>query len=190
MFHYFILVNFEGYWWHRHGEISLRRWDFISKYGEGLWSPNAGNENCYRFILRKTIKPRDFRCYIQQLFYVYWENLKKVRRLLIKQENTCDTRYLSKQWKYGALFRKKINNFFENIFLWSIILFLSTWNTFFMQLIVDMKHFFVQHQLVFADTRLIFVALCNINFWHKIVFRAKSKFSFGHCLECCHCDIF
>ena len=62
---------------------------------------------------------------------------------------------------YGARFKIK-NNFFEYkiFFCCTNILFLSTWNTFFVQhqlFFVDMKHFFEQHQLVFAGSRLLFV---------------------------------
>ena len=67
----------------------------------------------------------------------------------------------------------KINNFFErkiffyaasSYFCWFEILFLCNRN------FVDMKHFFVRHQLDFIDTRLLFVQHQNFFFDTKLFF--------------------
>ena len=45
-----------------------------------------------------------------------------------------------------------------------------------------MKYFFVLHQHVFVDTKLLFVQRQTL-FQQKIVFRATPNFCFGHRLE-------
>ena len=62
------------------------------------------------------------------------------------------------------------------VIYWSILVF------------VDTKQFFVQHHIVFVDTRSL---LCNVKFFfrHKIVFCALPIFYFGHCVEYFYCHV-
>ena len=69
----------------------------------------------------------------------------------------------------------KNNNFFAHkIFSWcSIILFLSTWNTFLCYInsfFIDMKYFSVQHQHIFVDTKLLSVQRQTFCFNTKLFF--------------------
>ena len=92
---------------------------------------------------------------------------------------------------HGAPFRKKLITFLRTkIFFWcSIILLLSTWNTFLWCIkffFVDIKQFYVQHQHVFVDNKLLlcrvklFVSTqnyfpCNTNFREFHIFWRKIK---------------
>ena len=88
--------------------------------------------------------------------------------------------------------RKKSNNFFvpKIVFWCSIILLLSTWNTFLCYI-----NFFCWHEILsratstrFCRNKITFRATSNFLFQHKIIFRATPNFCFGHRL--CHGDIF
>ena len=78
---------------------------------------------------------------------------KLIMQCVLWFNNTQST--LTKLYMLFTCFPKNINKLFRHkILFWcSIILFLSTCNTFF----VDMEHLFMQHQLVFVGTRLLFV---------------------------------
>ena len=78
---------------------------------------------------------------------------KLIMQCILWFNNTQST--LAKLYMLFTCFPKNINKLFRHkILFWcSIILFLSTCNTFF----VDMEHLFMQHQLVFVGTRLLFV---------------------------------
>ena len=81
-----------------------------------------------------------------------------------------------------APFRKKLITFLKTIFffLCSIILLLSTRNTFFVQLqlfFCNIKYIFEQHQLAFVDTRLLFLQH-QAFFSTQNCFSCKTKFLF------------
>ena len=83
---------------------------------------------------------------------------------------------MSTKIKHSSLWHavpEKTNNFFEQkIFFVQHQLFLLTWNTFSCKI------------TLFLSTSEYFLCNSKLLFRYKIVFRATTNFSFGHCLEC------